>query len=581
MIVELELENFRGFDRHTLPLRPLTIMVGANNAGKSTVVEALRHVSQVQRSLERGRFTATPEWLDHPRGGAGVAPSQRLLEFDAQGLFHLYGSPPARISATFNSGASVDVFVGPGGVLHGVFLGPDGEPAGSAREARNLALPLVAAQPQVAPLLKREPERKEETIRRAIGSYLSPQHFRNQLALFPEDYPVFREIAERTWPGLLIKDFRQEDGRFALDLRIGSFVGEASRMGHGLQMWLQLMWFLARTPRGACAVLDEPDVYMHPDLQHRLFAEIRNRFDQLVVAAHSVELMSHVEPRDILIIDRDNPDTNASEFATSLPAVQAAFDQLGTVHRVMLTRLWKADRFLLVEGEDVGILRAFERSLAIDPFLDRISHGDTQGWGGWSRAVRSELPERNRSGETIITYAVFDRDYHSDAEVKKRFEEADQRGIRLHIWRRKEIENYLLVPSAIARLIANLSADGKGPEAADVETKIVELAVGLRADTELAIIEALGSVSGGPAKALQLARSWLENAFSSFEGTVALAPGKTVLSQLSSWSGERWGVTFGPLQLAYALEEDEIDDEVSLFLTAVAERRRIPRSLRP
>src|SRR4051812_11526676 len=103
MIIQLDLENFRGFESHTLPLRPLTIMVGANNAGKSTVVEALRHVSQVQRSLERGRFTRIPEWLDHPRASAGIAPNQRLLAFDAQGLFHLYGPPPARISATFSS----------------------------------------------------------------------------------------------------------------------------------------------------------------------------------------------------------------------------------------------------------------------------------------------------------------------------------------------------------------------------------------------------------------------------------------------------------------------------------------------
>jgi hypothetical protein len=580
MIVKLELENFRGFERHTLPLRPLTIMVGANNAGKSTVVEALRHVSQVQRSLERGRFTATPEWLDHPRAGAGVAPSQRLLEFDAQGLFHLYGPPPARISATFNSGCAIDVFVGPGGALHGVFFDARGDAAGSVREAKDLDIPLVAAQPQVAPLLKREPERKEETIRRALGSYLSPQHFRNQLSLFSDDYTAFREIAERTWPGLLFKDFRLDDGVFALDLRIGTFVGEAARMGHGLQMWLQLMWFLARTPGAACAILDEPDVYMHPDLQHRLFGEIRSRFDQLVVATHSVELMSHVEPRDILIIDRDNPETDASEFATSLPAVQAAFDHLGTVHRVMLTRLWKADRFLLVEGEDVGLLRAFERTLGIDPFLDRISHGDTQGWGGWSRAIRSELPDRNRAGERIVTYAIFDRDFRTDDEVKRRYAEADLRSIRLHIWRRKEIENYLLIPSAIARLITTLSLRGEGPMEEDIRAKMVELAEALRPEMELALFEGLGSAAGGPGKALRLVRQRLEQAFLSFDGIIALAPGKTILSQISTWSGEQWQVTFGPTQLSYEVTEDEIDDEVKLVLTALAERRKIPASLR-
>ncbi len=45
MLSELRLENFRCFEDHTIPLRPLTIIVGRNNAGKSTIVEALRIVS--------------------------------------------------------------------------------------------------------------------------------------------------------------------------------------------------------------------------------------------------------------------------------------------------------------------------------------------------------------------------------------------------------------------------------------------------------------------------------------------------------------------------------------------------------
>ena len=47
MITQLTIKNFRGFDRHIVPLRPITILVGKNNAGKSTVVEALRLVSMV------------------------------------------------------------------------------------------------------------------------------------------------------------------------------------------------------------------------------------------------------------------------------------------------------------------------------------------------------------------------------------------------------------------------------------------------------------------------------------------------------------------------------------------------------
>jgi len=42
MITEIRLSNFRGFDNHTIPLRPVTIIVGKNNAGKSTPKDAIR-----------------------------------------------------------------------------------------------------------------------------------------------------------------------------------------------------------------------------------------------------------------------------------------------------------------------------------------------------------------------------------------------------------------------------------------------------------------------------------------------------------------------------------------------------------
>ena len=43
-------------------------------------------------------------------------------------------------------------------------------------------------------------------------------------------------------------------------------------------------------------VLDEPDVYMHPDLQRRLIRFLLRRDQQVIVATHSIEMMSEVEP---------------------------------------------------------------------------------------------------------------------------------------------------------------------------------------------------------------------------------------------------------------------------------------------
>jgi hypothetical protein len=245
MIERLQLENFRGFSDHTVPLKGLTLMVGANNAGKSTVVEALRLVGIVGRALRGSIFVPPPSWLDHPEAFRGVAPNTRGMEFDSESFFHRYQAPPAVVTATFTSGGSVVVFVGPEGEVHGVFRDGGGHAVGSASAARALSLPTVAVQPQVAPLLRVEPIRARPTVTRAVGSYLTPQHFRNQLKYFFEDFEEFRRLAERTWPRLQIQELVNRDGAqgdpLALTVRDDDFVGEVSWMGHGLQMWLQTM----------------------------------------------------------------------------------------------------------------------------------------------------------------------------------------------------------------------------------------------------------------------------------------------------------------------------------------------------
>src|SRR5947199_5371024 len=113
------------------------------------------------------------------------------------------------------------------------------------------------------------------------------------------------------------------------------------------------MWFQARSEGADTVILDEPDVYMHPDLQRRLIRFLASRHPQAIVATHSVEIIADVEPENILVLDRSKTE---SRFAGSLPAVQKIVEQIGGVHNLHLARLWSSRRVLLVEGNDLGIL---------------------------------------------------------------------------------------------------------------------------------------------------------------------------------------------------------------------------------
>src|SRR5262249_10561532 len=127
MIRSLHLKNFRGFEDHLVPLHRKTIIVGKNNAGKSTIVESLRLISLVANRYQRLQFSNVPRWLDIPKREKGVAPSLRNTEINLDSVFNNYGDPPAVISAVFETGANVTIYIGGEGELHAVLRNTKGE----------------------------------------------------------------------------------------------------------------------------------------------------------------------------------------------------------------------------------------------------------------------------------------------------------------------------------------------------------------------------------------------------------------------------------------------------------------------
>ena len=109
MITELYLQNFKCFDRHTIALKGRTIIVGANNAGKSTIIEALRLISIITARYRAISFRGVPSWIELPKRTQGIIPSLRGIEFSFTNLFNQYADPPALIRAKFASGEVIKV----------------------------------------------------------------------------------------------------------------------------------------------------------------------------------------------------------------------------------------------------------------------------------------------------------------------------------------------------------------------------------------------------------------------------------------------------------------------------------------
>jgi len=577
MLTKLHVKNFRGFEDHEMPFRPMTVAVGRNNAGKSTFIEALRIISIVTNRYRNLSYREPPGWLDIPRRLFGASIDLSNLQIDFDTICYEYGDPPAEIEASFKDGKTIKVFVAGEKMVHVVLLDDKDHAIKNRSEARKLSLPQVRILPQISPLVREEKVLSQEYILGAVDSHLSSSHFRNQLFRFSGLTPEFRRVAEETWPGLQIRQLVSSHGypgdQLFLEVRNEEFVGEVGKMGHGLQMWLQCIWFLVRAKDAETLILDEPDVYMHADLQRRLVRHLRALKSQLIIATHSVEIVSEVEPQDIMVIERKR---RKSRFADSIPSVQKVLERVGSTQNIHLARLWNAKRFLIVEGHDLRILKHFHDILFPESPIsfEAIPNMTIGGWGGWAWAVGSSLAMKNAFGETVQCYCIFDRDYHLDQEIDKRYEEAKKKGISLHVWKRKELENYLLEPAVLARVISKRrSRNAVSPD--DLLAVMVSLADDLKIEMVDGIAEELchldrGLKAGGANKK---ARAIIESRNSQKRGLIDFVSGKSLLSRLSEWSKKELGATISPISLVREFEVSEISDEIKSVISAIEDLR--------
>ncbi len=333
---------------------------------------------------------------------------------------------------------------------------------------------------------------------------------------------------------------------------------------------VQTIWFISRSDPKASVILDEPDVYMHADLQRRLIKLIKKDFKQILIATHSVEIMSEVEPENILPV---NSTKAKQQYANKLPIVQKILSDIGSIHNIEIARIFSHGKFLIVEGErdDIKLLDVFQSILFPDSLesFETLPNSFVEGWGGWQKVIGStKVFKDNRA--TILTYCIFDSDYHLEDEKNSRIEDAKNEELNLHIWHRKEIENYVLVPAAIFRLIK------KKKPAADISlqtvvNKIDEICEDYRAETtEAFATEYQTRFRQQLTPALRSAREYLELRWISQKSSIV--SGKKILSKICKWSLDTYKANINTFSIAREIKQTEICNEMKHVVSCIENR---------
>jgi predicted ATPase len=213
--------------------------------------------------------------------------------------------------------------------------------------------------------------------------------------------------------------------------------------GSGFHQTLTLLAFYYGYEGVTTILFDEPDAHMHVNLQR----EILNYFQQLktsqfIIATHAEEFIKGVSPENILSILKRAP-----ERVQSSPEIIIA---LSDIDNMAIVRAQQDPYILYVEGEDdERILNAWASVLRKENILNRFY---IETMGGSSKAEMKKKSDQHYSGLKKIVPNVkrlmlfdFDNDetsFHPSVTNPALFE-----------WSRKNIENYLLVPSAWKRAI--------------------------------------------------------------------------------------------------------------------------------
>jgi hypothetical protein len=304
----------------------------------------------------------------------------------------------------------------------------------------------------------------------------------------------------------------------------------------------------------------------------------------ILIATHSTEMISEAEPRDLLLIRKG---ATSGKRLTNVGQLQMVFGVLGSNANPILTQLAKSRRVLLVEGKDFQLLAAFARKLGMAAVANRADFAVIPVDGFDVHKARDYAKDFELAlGVQIITGVVFDRDYRSDAEIAEVESRLLQFAKLAHIHRRKELENYTLVPAAIGAAIAQRVAERRQRTGTstgvgeDMSALLISLTDAMRPMVfgqylaRRSVTERTQRPGLDPATINEAVMRDFDGLWSNLESRLALVPGKDVLSLLNQRLQERYEISISALAIVNAMAPNDIPGDLRALIDSLESFRR-------
>lgn len=579
--VHVDFHRFKAFRKFSLDLNRFNILVGPNNAGKSTILTAFRILAAALRKARARRpeiISSSEEdtfGYDINLDGVSVAEENIFYNYD--------DSETAFVRFRLSNRNELTLYFPERGTCYLVSkdskIGIPRTPS-VFRKHFNCTIGFV---PILGPVEHNEPLYQEQAARLALFNYTAARNFRNIWHHYPEKFTLFREVLQETWPGMDIEapTISLAGGKpvlhmFCPEERIPREIFWA---GFGFQVWCQMLTHLIQSEEKSLFLIDEPDIYLHSDLQRQLLGLLRNLGPDILVATHSTEIITEAEANDIVLIDKRRQRGRRVECPSELAEV---FVVLGSNLNPILTQLVKTRRVVFVEGKDFQIISKFSRKINRAQIASR-SEFTVVPVGGFNPERIKSLKEGMQAalGEKIRVAAIFDRDYRSQAECDAVTRKCEQFCDLVFVHECKEIENFLLEPNAIDQAADRMLKDNNRRTnsdkkyepcaerilesfASEVKNHVISRHLSIRRRFEKSNSPGQDEVNSDEVALSEFEQLWNEPSIRN-----KMVPGKEALSALNRSLQEKHGVSVTSTSIIDAMQIDNVPKGIINLIEAL------------
>jgi len=201
-ITSIRFRNYKAFRDYSISLNPFNVLVGPNNAGKSTVLGAIRILSE---GIRRARSKSS-DLIDDAKGHQVRGYPVRLqgLPISTENVFHNYDeSIPATVEFRLSNGNSLNLLFRERGECY--MIPTSDQFIRSPSDFRKHFNVEIAFVPVLGPVDHNEKLFEKEAARLALLSHGASRKFRNIWYHFPDGFAEFRKTIQETWPGMDIQ----------------------------------------------------------------------------------------------------------------------------------------------------------------------------------------------------------------------------------------------------------------------------------------------------------------------------------------------------------------------------------------